>query len=107
MNHLEAAANRRATARAISAGITDAACGGLGEWWSTREALLADAKSPREVAEAAAPAIDICHHCPEQEPCAALATTGRYTGIAAATVYVAGRPRKVRQSPAQQQSGAA
>lgn len=94
MNHVEAAERARRRASALAASIDDAACGGLGEWWSTQEARLRDTYSLTQAEAAAAAALDLCRHCPEVAACAELARVGRYSGLAAGDIYVAGRPRR-------------
>lgn len=93
-------------ARRIAAAITDTACGGLGEWWSSREGLLRRANTATEIADAIRPALDLCHHCPAWEACADLAEADRYSGIAAGGVFTRGRRRKLSPA-ADRQRGAA
>lgn len=75
-----------------------ARCGGLGDWWSQREAAYEHAATAREAATAAAPAVRLCTGCPESGAdgrCALRAQLDSYTGLAAGQAWVSGRPRAV------------
>lgn len=81
-------------ARQVAGDIEAAACKGLGVWWSQREAGYAASTTRTEARSATQPAVDVCVGCPEIARCALLAQLDRYTGIAAAGVYVNGRRSK-------------
>lgn len=104
--------SRAYRARQITTEIREAACRGLGTWWSQHEAAHAAAVTPTAAAAAAAPALALCAACPSaglDGLCALRAELDNYTGLAAGAAWVNGtakRPSLVRRLPTPPGQGA-
>lgn len=80
-------------ARHVTAQIEDAACKGKGLWWSRQEATHAAASTSAEAESATVDAFEICAGCTQVDLCRQRAELDRYTGLAAGSVFLNGRPQ--------------
>lgn len=79
-------------ARQVTALIKNAACKDRGRWWSQQEATHAAADNSDTAAAATADAFAVCARCTQVDLCRQRAELDRYTGLAAGTVFLNGRP---------------
>ena len=88
--------DRDVLARAALENVRAPACDGAGALWNTCEAAHAARRLDYRLPQAAAAAlVELCAICPTVEACRTWAATEAYTGIAAASAWVDGRPRPV------------
>ncbi len=69
------------------------ACKGQSVLWTDCEKRHLAAKTKKEAAAAAAPALELCQDCPVIALCNELATVDEYTGLAAGLAWTDGKPR--------------
>lgn len=77
-------------AQEISFDLTAARCRGRWRLWGRAEAAHQSAPSEAERSQAAAPALALCHGCPETIGCSLRAQYDHYTGLAAGTAWING-----------------
>ena len=77
-------------AQEISFDLTAARCRGRWRLWGRAEAAHQQASSEEERSQAAAPALALCHGCPETIGCRLRAQYDHYTGLAAGTAWING-----------------
>lgn len=85
-------------AQEISFDLTAARCRGRWRLWGRAEAAHQQAPSEEERSQAAAPALALCHGCPETVGCRLRAQYDHYTGLAAGAAWINGvsyEPSKV------------
>ncbi len=75
--------------------LVAAACGERSSTWNRQEQLHEAATTQPSARAAATPLLEICATCPIISECATWARLDEYTGIAAGTAWVDGKPRPV------------
>lgn len=78
-------------AQELSWNLSEAACKRLTGWWAARERTHAATVDPAARKVVVQEVTQVCCTCPHLDPCALLAETDGYTGLAAANAYLNGR----------------
>lgn len=96
------ATSRRVLVRDAAEQLRQAACKGQQDLWDRCERKHAEALTPAAAGAAVRPLLQLCEQCPVawSGACARWAEVDAYTGIAAGTAWVNGRPRSVNEPPA-------
>jgi hypothetical protein len=87
--------DRQVLARDASAALVAAACKGHQELWDRCEDEHAAATTKEQARRAAEPLVELCTSCPITQACRGWAEVDQYTGVAAGTAWLNGKPRPV------------
>lgn len=80
-------------ARNAAASLVAAACKDRWRLWNAQEEEHSNASTQKEAQQAADPLLAVCAECPITAQCHAWAQVDQYTGIAAGTAWLNGKPR--------------
>lgn len=87
--------DRQVLAQDASAALVAAACKDRRDLWNLHEDEHAVATTKDQARRAAEPLLEVCATCPIIQACRRWAEVDQYTGIAAGTAWLNGKPRPV------------